>query len=251
MNGMANCHDIDPLVTPFIDGEAAPADRASVAAHLETCAGCRERVQAEEAARGVLRSRAAALVGKAPDGLRARCAAATGPAAFRPATWRTAASLSLAAVLVLALSGVVAYGLFGRTSAVLAAQLTLDHLKCFSFSEASAGPGDPALLEGRLLQAYGWRLTIPPASSDGRLKLVGARRCVTADGGIAHILYRYDGHPISLFVLPSTERPAGRVELFGYRARIWSRGGATYVIIAGQPGPDEERAASYLQTLVR
>ncbi len=251
MNGMANCRDIDPLVTPFVDGEAAPDDEAAVAAHLEACAGCRDRVRAEQAARRAVRSRAATLVERAPEALRSRCAAASHAAVARPSPWRMRTGLSLAAVLVLAVAAVAAYGLVGRTSTVLAAQLTLDHLKCFSFFEASAGPGDPARLEARLHQAYGWRLSIPPDSADGRLKLVGARRCITADGGIAHILYRYEGHPISLFVLPSTERPAGRVALFGYRARVWSRGGATYVMIAGQPAPDEERVAAYLQDLAR
>jgi anti-sigma factor RsiW len=158
-----------------------------------------------------------------------------------------AARLSLAAALLLAVAGVAGYGFFGRSSTVLAAQLTLDHLKCFSFYEASSGPADPVALEARLRQAYGWRLTVPPPSPDGRLKLVGARRCITADGRIAHILYRDGGRPLSLFVLPSTERPADHVEIFGYEARIWSRAGTTYVLVAREPGADVERAAAYLQ----
>lgn len=247
MNGMANCRDIEPLVTPYVDGDAPPADQSAVAAHLQTCAACRTRVQAERAARQALKSRAATLVGRAPLDLHARCAAALRPPVVHTSPARTAARLSVAAVLILAVVGIAGYGLWGRTSEVLAAQLTLDHLKCFSLYEASAGPGDPTRLEARLQQAYGWHLTVPPTSPDGRLQLVGARRCFTADGRIAHILYRHNGRPLSLFMLPSTERPAGRVGLFGYEARIWSRGGTTYVLVAAEPDVEVDRAAAYLQ----
>jgi hypothetical protein len=186
-------------------------------------------------------------VDRAPLDLHARCAAALRPPAARVSPARTIARLSLAATLILAVAGVAGYGLFGHTSTLLAAQLTLDHLKCFSFYEASSGPADRAELEARLRQAYGWRLTVPPPSPDGRLQLVGARRCITADGRIAHILYRHDGRPLSLFLLPSTERPADHVEVFGYEARIWSRAGTTYVLVAGEPDADVDQAAAYLQ----
>jgi anti-sigma factor RsiW len=247
MADMPNCPDIEPLVTPYVDGVAPPADRSVVAAHLEGCPWCRDRVDAERAARHVLQSRAASLVGRAPLDLHARCAAALrAPAPQKSRRWTTA-RLSMAAALFLAVAGVVGYGVFGRTATALAAQLTLDHLKCFSFFEASSGPADPVELEAKLQRVYGWRLAIPPTSPDGHLQLVGARRCITADGRIAHILYRHDGRPLSLFLLTAAERPSGHVEVFGYETRIWSRAGTTFVLVAGEPDADVDRAAAYLR----
>jgi anti-sigma factor RsiW len=57
---MNTCHVLDLLVTPFIDGECTAGDRAVVTAHLRECAECRERVEAESAARHVLHGHASA-----------------------------------------------------------------------------------------------------------------------------------------------------------------------------------------------
>jgi len=244
---MTTCRDIEPLITAYVDGEGPLPDRTAVTAHLEACAACRDRVAAEDAARQMLRVRAASLLERAPLDLRARCAAGLCPPVARTSPRWWIARLSMAAVLVLALIGVAAYGLFGRTSTVLAAQLALDHLKCFSFYEGSSGPSDPAVLEARLQEQYGWRVSVPPTSPDGRLQLVGARRCIIGHGRIAHILYRHDGRPLSLFVLPSTERPAGHVEALGYEVRVWSRGGNTYALVASEPDAEVDRAAAYLK----
>jgi len=54
-----NCETIDPLVTPFVDGQCTPAQEATVANHLRACAACRARVEAESAARILLHTQAA------------------------------------------------------------------------------------------------------------------------------------------------------------------------------------------------
>jgi hypothetical protein len=62
------CHDIDRLVTQFIDGECAAADRAAVVAHLHACDACRRRIDAESTAKQVLHAHAtvARTMGVAP-----------------------------------------------------------------------------------------------------------------------------------------------------------------------------------------
>jgi hypothetical protein len=52
------CHEIDRLVTPFIDGECSAEDRALVVVHLRECPACRERVEAEASARQMLHAHA-------------------------------------------------------------------------------------------------------------------------------------------------------------------------------------------------
>ncbi len=56
---MNTCDDVDALITPYVDGELAPADRQIVADHLSACLRCRNRIEAEATARHVLRAHAA------------------------------------------------------------------------------------------------------------------------------------------------------------------------------------------------
>lgn len=53
------CYELDRLITPFIDGRCNDGERAAVIDHLQTCHGCRTRVEAESTARNVLHAHAA------------------------------------------------------------------------------------------------------------------------------------------------------------------------------------------------
>src|SRR5438552_16144473 len=69
-----NCKSLDPLVTPYIDGELTGGDRSAVDAHLRACAPCHSRVAAERATHELIRAHKPALEApRAPDALRARC----------------------------------------------------------------------------------------------------------------------------------------------------------------------------------
>lgn len=54
-----SCHELDHVMTPFVDGECSPAQRAGILAHLQECEGCRNRVQTESSARHLVRTQAA------------------------------------------------------------------------------------------------------------------------------------------------------------------------------------------------
>jgi hypothetical protein len=53
------CDDLDPFITPYVDGEVNEEERSAVAEHLARCSVCRVRVEAEATARHVLRAHAA------------------------------------------------------------------------------------------------------------------------------------------------------------------------------------------------
>jgi hypothetical protein len=64
---------------------------------------------------------------------------------------------------------------------------------------------------------------------------------------MAHILYRLDGRPVSLFVLPT--RWVGRqgLNMMGHEAVLWRAGGRTFALI-GREAPDQmERIALYMR----
>src|SRR5262249_16867354 len=72
---MPNCSLIDPLVTPYVDGELPAAERDLVAAHVRVCAPCHSRVAAEQAVRTLIQARKPTLsVIHAPESLRMKCA---------------------------------------------------------------------------------------------------------------------------------------------------------------------------------
>src|SRR5262245_59680854 len=74
---MPSCSSIDSLVTPYIDGELGPADRALVEHHLTHCPPCWSRVAAEQSVRELMQQRRPALCrDHAPAILRSHCAAA-------------------------------------------------------------------------------------------------------------------------------------------------------------------------------
>ena len=68
------CNRINPLVTPFIDGDLPDADRLAVEDHLRVCPPCHSRVAAEREVHELIRARVPVLTqADAPDALHAKC----------------------------------------------------------------------------------------------------------------------------------------------------------------------------------
>src|SRR5258706_12465575 len=73
---MSDCLSIDPLITPYVDGDIGDAERRLVDAHVRACPPCHSRVAAEQAVPGLVQARRASLCAEAAAArLRARCAA--------------------------------------------------------------------------------------------------------------------------------------------------------------------------------
>jgi hypothetical protein len=75
------------------------------------------------------------------------------------------------------------------------------------------------------------------------------RRCLYGDGRAAHLMYRLNGEPVSLFVIPGLSRPADDLSLFGHEQVVWTAGDRTYMLVArGGLRDDLARVAPYLRT---
>src|SRR5262245_33151578 len=286
---MPNCSFIDPLVTPYIDGELTAADRELVAAHVRVCAPCHSRVAAEQAVRTLIQARKSTLSAiHAPGSLRAKCSDAarfdalrgvgrvgpvndvarpaplaapatlTGPSVdprFSGATavpWRTRlAPLALAASLVLVVGGAFVYQVTDASARVMAAELTADHVKCFAMNRMLDTHDLPTAVESSMISGFGWKMHLPEEPSRAGLELVGARPCLYGEGKIAHIMYRHDGRPVSLFMLPNASRSRELIEVLGHQAAIWCVGNRTFVLISREPKRDVEQMASFVQASLR
>ena len=126
------------------------------------------------------------------------------------------------------------YGLTLLSPTVLAAQLMLDHAKCFAVDRPTAAV-DTVDTERQFERSHGWPVHLPRPMVAG-LQLVGIRQCFCAQGGAtAHAMYRFEGRPVSLYILPGVDREPASADVFGHDAVIWSRNGNTYVLLGQEP----------------
>jgi anti-sigma factor RsiW len=253
---MGECRDIEPLLASYVDDAAEPDARAAVEAHLRVCPACCECVSAERGARELVRARRETLRGCASEQLKRRCAAhgaairpPAAPHAQRPFIRRTLVPLSLAATL--AIVAVTFFLTFSRNAEVLAAQLAADHVSCFKFAPEPGRLVDAATMSQEWGRTRGWPITIPAGSADHGLTLIDVRRCGSSDGIAAHLMYKWRGAPLSVYVMNSESRRARYeqqlVETLGQEAVVWKDRGRTYVVVAQAPPRDLEKVVKYVK----
>lgn len=248
---MSECRRTADRLTPYVDNLLPSSERTEVDRHLSDCPPCRAAATEEEGARTVLRSKAAGLRATAlPPGLRTRCQALA-QAHREPASGRGWAArllpVSLTAILIVFTASAVFSLATHRSDALLASQLTADHAKCFKLFGGEGAPDEDAVrLEQMLSDRYGWDVHIPPSSPSNGVRLVGARRCLYADGRLPHVMYRVNGQDVSLYMLEGVTREQADLVTLGHRSRIWSRGATTYVMVSHASAGEMESAARYV-----
>ncbi len=250
---MEQCQDIVERLTPYVDGALDAAETEAVGRHLAGCVACRERTVAERAGRDLVRAHAIALRATAPPALRARLVPARPHVvAFRPrrTLWR-AVPLSAAAALLLAVLSVFAVGLLAPQGTLLAAQLTVDHVKCLLLDHSHV-PAEKAALEAHWEARHGWPVEIPAGDAERHLDLVGIRQCLFEGGTMAHVLYRQGSRTYSLFIMRGERSSAPVLEIMGHGTIAWRGAGRTYALVTDGPAGDEAHdVARYFMARVR
>jgi len=244
------CREVEEKLASYVDG-AANGHAAAIAAHLATCDACRQLAHAQSVARTVLKARAAQLSPIAPPGLRTRIIANTANQPQEPILAWTGrlTAFAAAAMFVLTLGAVLLPVATLRSTTLLAAQLALDHLKCFTIEgDADGAPIAKQQAEATLKQDFDLIVKVPASLAAEKLELMAVRRCLYGDGRAAHLMYRLDGEPVSLFIVPGMSRPAAELSLFGHEQVVWTQGDRTYMLVArGGAGDGLARVASYLR----
>ena len=226
------CRRICDLLAQYADGTLSSTERAEVQRHLEACPPCRVIAGKECGARQLLRACADRLrAGEVPETLRSRCHELSRRSAASRLWSRPSVRLAAAAVLVI-FTGSLLSVVTRHSDALLAAQLTADHVKCFALFGPDEGRSlDAAQAQQMLQERFGMEVHVPPSSAADGLQLVNARRCLYADGRVPHLMYQANGQDISLFVLEGESRPPAEFTALGHHTRIWSRGDRTFVLI--------------------
>ena len=247
---MMDCRDTKDRLAPYVDGALAARERVELEQHLDRCVACRRAATEAQGARTLLRARADALrTVVLPTGLRTRLEAlAREQTAPRPGWRARLVPMSLTAVLVLFSVFAVFFLATRRESTLFAGRLTADLVRCV---KEAGGPetasADAGRLESLLSEQYGWKVRVPPSSSAGGVELVGARRCLYADGSVPHVLYRTSDGDVSLYMMEGVMRGEADVVTEGYRSRVWSRGATTFVLVAPVEAGDLAGAVEYLK----
>ena len=257
------CSSIDPLVTPYVDGELAAAEREIVREHLRVCPPCLARVSTEQAVQRLMAECKEAFHGElAPAALRTKCGSLVGGAvdaahSFTPprtGSWRARlAPLALAATLVLIVAGAFIYQVTARSPRVMAAELTADHMKCFAMNGLLGTQQATTAVESSLAAGFGWQAHLPERPDREGLALVGSRPCLYGEGRVAHIMYRHNGRPVSLFMLPRRHGAGAdeTIRVLGHEAAIWSVGDRTFVLIAREAKSEVDHLASFVRASIR
>ena len=258
----SDCHQCEPLLASYVDGAAPAEDRERIDRHIESCACCRDWVGRERAAHDALRARRSGLRACASEHLKARCAAYARPrttaASSRALPPVRSASLvrrwvpmSVAAALILAVAAVFGLGMTNPAQA-LAFQTTIDHAKCSRF-HLPEGAVDPVTTAQQWQARFGWPLRLPTATSappaDPDLELRTVRRCAVTDGRVAHLIYSYQGEPLSVYVLPKRTLvdEAKFVRRFKHETVMWSQGDRTYIIVSSGQRDGLNRMMAYVR----
>jgi len=254
---MSDCRRIADRLAAYVDGQLPSEERRKVEAHLTTCPPCRTLADHEQGGHTILRRRAATLLCEPlPPGLRARCqalAAARGATAALGPWWRVRLVPVLLTVVVMIFMASAFFSLATRRSdALLAAQLTADHSRCFKwFAPPDGTSADAQTIEQMLAREYGWRVHVPATSAADDIQLIGARRCLYGDGLVPHVMYRVHGQDVSLFVLEGTARKAADLVTLGHRSQIWSRADTTFVLVSPTDAGGMATAARYVMREAR
>jgi hypothetical protein len=92
-----------------------------------------------------------------------------------------------------------------------------------------------------MTSAFNWHMPTPEKVAEAGMELLGARVCLYGRGLAAHLMYRHNGQPVSVFMIPEMSRAKSVVDVMGHEAAIWSRDGRTFVLVAREP---ENQAAA-------
>lgn len=246
---MTECRRIESLLPPYVDGEATADVVRQIELHLASCGACKAQVASERTARRLLRAKADQLRTPAPPGLRTRIAAALEPVPRPALGWRgRLTAFGAAAAVVLLLVTALEFAPL-RSNVLFAAQLAIDHVRCFVVEGlGTMQAANAADLERQYRHDYGWNVRVPPSNEDVGITLMAARRCPFWLGDHAHLLYQSGERHVSLYVTQGEQRAPAAISVLGHVQKIWTANGNSYAIVSRDvPAADLERISAYLE----
>ena len=218
---MSECRRICESLASLCRRSAPPRGAGAHRASSGCVPHCRRLADDEQSGRRLLRhARIESAGGAVASRASRRCEAlhaserrvARRPGRFGP-WWRVRLVPVLLTVVVMVFTASAFFSLATRRSdALLAAQLTADHSKCFKlFAPPDAGAADIAQHRAHARRAVRLERARSALVVRRRRPACWAHGDVSyGDGIVPHVMYRVHGQDVSLFVLAGTERKARR-----------------------------------------
>src|SRR5262249_29394185 len=122
---------------------------------------------------------------------------------------------------------------------------------CFTLNGLLGTHHSAQVVEDTLASGFSWRGRLPDDAEQIGLQLVASRPCLYGEGRTAHLMFRHNAEPLSLFMLPDRRRAQQMIDVLGHEAVMWSTGDRTLVLISREPRAEVERLAAYIRSSIR
>jgi anti-sigma factor RsiW len=234
----------------YLDDELQEGERLAVEAHIKSCTGCRTALDAERKLISAIRQ--ARPTYKTPESLQSNVANLLHKAGSRRRLLSSWPRIAACAVVVIALAAFwLAAAKFTREDSDSFVTMAVNHHLRYLRGELplEVFSDSPEKISGWFIGKLGFNLKLPdypqrpPEPKPYRVE--GARLVGFKDDYAAYIVYRLNGHPISLVVTSnSVAKPAGGEEIpweglrfhfrsvDGWKVLTWSDEGLTYALVS-------------------
>ena len=165
--------------------------------------------------------------------------------------WRARlAPFALAATPCLAVGGAFLYQATRSSSRVLAAELAMDHEKCFRLNALLGTQHSPEAVEAAMSSGFGWNMHLPDTSAHEDVASWAPAVPVRRRQGGAHHVHAQRTPGVALHAA-ARNRADQLVQVFGHQCRIWSEGDrhirARRARIGARDGADGRAGADHRQ----
>ncbi len=225
-----NCRDLQPQLTPYLDGELIAEARLIVEAHLAACAACAQLVERERHALSVFRAAARAASPTAPAALKARVVEGPRRDAARQRNRRGARWVAVAAGLTAAV--VVSHQVYrGHQRRLYEQDAALRHARNFPLEIEQP---QAAALEQWFGGKLDHRVSVPRFPN---ARATGARLLQVRDKPAAYIRYDTARQQLGLFVFDDDHDVDVGAEpalgsSHGYNVVSWREGDVVYQLVS-------------------
>ncbi|HXS01911.1 MAG TPA: anti-sigma factor [Pyrinomonadaceae bacterium] len=251
------CEEVQELIHGFIDGELGLVPTLEIEDHLGECETCRSEHQGQLNLRTLVREGAryfnapeltARTVGAALRGRPRLSTPDSGIDSFefcehdsnrgrprRAAPTVRSQILAIAAMVILALSGVLSYSIFSARSQshnddLLAQEVVSSHVRSMMLNHLVDVPSSD---QHTVKPWFNGKLDFAPEVKDlvdQGFPLVGGRLDYIDNRTVAALVYQRRKHSINLFIWPSTRSDQAEQQFsnHGYNIIHWTRSGASY-----------------------
>jgi anti-sigma factor RsiW len=257
-----NCSDSEIMLHALIDDELDAGHAREVEAHIESCAGCTEKLEAFRAMRTAMAE--AGLKEPAPAALRSRIEAALPqpsaqiitPRQFsRPSRRSFFGGFAAGGMLSAAIAATLVLGVFRNDQEqTIANEVVSAHIRSLQAGHLmDVETSDQHTVKPWFNGKLGVAPPVIDLTSQG-FKLLGGRLDYVDGEPVASVVYERRKHVINLFVaqrLGVAHAGASTETIQGYNARHWSEGGLDFWAVSDLAAPELDEFVQKISDAVR